>query len=445
MGEDSTNNDKNDCEEFEMIDGCPDHLDDDNNNNNRMVLEPKFADYGSIQSIGEAVPDSAPIGRDSLSTVLPLPPAKGGNDSLEDTSGTIAVAAHNTIVNMTQVDLYQRQPLLQGDKWGHASHPPASDGYYIDDDDDDQNILRKSQEPNGIIKINIPPPVREEPKFPQERWKMLVALVIFFFSSLLVLISLATVHERVPDRKTYGPLPDIFYDILGAHDWGLTVSEYLIIVAFNSMIVVIILHKHRFILARRLFLIMSLLYMYRALTMFVTVLPISSTTYYCSPKNNNTSTLEMAKRVLDMLSGMGLSINGKQTYCGDFIYSGHTLTLVISYLFIAEYTPKKLYPVHWLYWLIAVVGVFMLQLSRSHYTIDVILAYYVTTRIFWIFHTMANNVTLKQHSEKNLLARMWWFNCFLYFEGNVGGQVPRQWPDWPFPWPRRFQTKSRDS
>lgn len=41
------------------------------------------------------------------------------------------------------------------------------------------------------------------------------------------------------------------------------------------------------------------------------------------------------------------------------------------------------------------VGVVMLQLSHGHYTVDVIIAYFVTTRIFWTYHTLANNVSLK--------------------------------------------------
>jgi shingomyelin synthase len=83
---------------------------------------------------------------------------------------------------------------------------------------------------------------------------------------------------------------------------------------------------------------MGLLYMMRSVTMYVTVLPIASKTYYCSPKANNTNPLLVTKRVLQLISGFGLSINGKHTYCGDYIYSGHTVVLVLSYLIIKECT-----------------------------------------------------------------------------------------------------------
>lgn len=73
-------------------------------------------------------------------------------------------------------DLYQRQPLLpnpaKGDKWGHSSQP--TDGYI----DEDEEGLDKSGKANGVIKISMPPPIREEPRFPQERWKTLTGMNI---------------------------------------------------------------------------------------------------------------------------------------------------------------------------------------------------------------------------------------------------------------------------
>lgn len=70
--------------------------------------------------------------------------------------------------------------------------------------------------------------------------------------------------------------------------------------------------------------------------MYVTVLPVSSTKYYCSPKSNGTTIAVVSKRVFQLMSGFGLSINGKHTYCGDYIYSGHTVMLVLGYLVMAE-------------------------------------------------------------------------------------------------------------
>lgn len=45
---------------------------------------------------------------------------------------------------------------------------------------------------------------------------------------------------------------------------------------------------------------------------------------------------------------------------------------------------------------VSIAGVVTLLLARGHYSIDVIIAYWITTRIWWIFHTIANNENLKE-------------------------------------------------
>ena len=80
--------------------------------------------------------------------------------------------------------------------------------------------------------------------------------------------------------------------------------------------------------------------------MFLTVLPVADKNYLknmCSPPSNETTPLVIAQRVAKLLSGMGLAINGKHVYCGDYIYSGHTMTLIMGYLVIKECKLKHLF------------------------------------------------------------------------------------------------------
>jgi len=287
----------------------------------------------------------------------------------------------------------------------------------------------------GLVRIQMPAPHRDEPSFPREPGKTLVSLVLLGVCALVTDISLAVTHEHVPQTA---PLPDVVLDSVPTQEWGLKVSEYIILVCIVVTLLVTFMHKHRLIVMRRVFLVLAVLYLYRAVTMFVTVLPVADPNYYCSPKLNGTqgSASLYLRRSIRLLSGFGLSINGQHTYCGDYIFSGHTAVLVIFYLILADYSPRSWWPVQWLYGAVCFTGVVMVLIARGHYTVDCVIAYFVTTRIWFMYHALANNPQLKERSQSNSLSRLWWFPVLRYFEGNVGGVVPRHY-EWPLPWPRR--------
>lgn len=287
---------------------------------------------------------------------------------------------------------------------------------------------------NGAITIDVPSSDSEKTDYPMEKFKTFVALLILLCSFFFTTISLAIVHDRVPDRSVYKPLPDTFLDVIEAKDWALSVSEVFIMITTNIMLFIVLAHRHRFIVFRRLFLLLSLLYFMRSITMFVTVLPVSSESYECSEKVSHPTFDVILLRALRLCSGLGLTINGKHTYCGDYIYSGHTTILVVGYLMIYEYSPRRFWLLHWAAWVMAFTGVLMVLVSHGHYTVDVIVAYFITTRLFWLYHTLANNAFLKERSPNNYLAREWWFTFFRYFEGNVKGPVPLEY-NCPVRWP----------
>merc|ERR1719381_261915 len=75
--------------------------------------------------------------------------------------------------------------------------------------------------------------------------------------------------------------------------------------------------------------------MSRVVTMFVTVLPMSDPNYVCAPKLNHTITfLELMSRVVTIITGGGMSFSDNQKYCGDFIFSGHTMILLLCFLVV---------------------------------------------------------------------------------------------------------------
>ena len=73
-------------------------------------------------------------------------------------------------------------------------------------------------------------------------------------------------------------------------------------------------------------------------------------------------------------------------------------------------SPRRFKLLHWISFLTSLCGVVFLLLARGHYTIDVILAYYVTTRLWWSYHTLAHNNTLRTSGDHNLIANeCWWY------------------------------------
>ncbi len=53
-------------------------------------------------------------------------------------------------------------------------------------------------------------------------------------------------------------------------------------------------------------------------------------------------------------------------------------------------SPRRFWWYHWICWTLSAVGIFCILLAHDHYTVDVVVAYFITTRLFWWYHTMAN-------------------------------------------------------
>ena len=85
----------------------------------------------------------------------------------------------------------------------------------------------------------------------------------------------------------------------------------------------------------------------------MTVLPRPDTNYTCRPERDHVTLgiifrrvlmiviiitiimliiLFIFRRVVTIISGGGLSFNGRHVYCGDYIFSGHTFTMVMATL-----------------------------------------------------------------------------------------------------------------
>ncbi|KAJ8248367.1 hypothetical protein GJAV_G00241260 [Gymnothorax javanicus] len=281
-----------------------------------------------------------------------------------------------------------------------------------------------------MVQISVPEP--ERPSYPTEWRKTGVAFVYALCCFVTTTVVISVVHERVPPKEQSPPLPDKFFDVFNRVEWAFSICE------INGMLLVGLwllqwsLLKHRSIIGRRFFFIVGTLYLYRCVTMYVTTLPVPGMHFKCSPKIFGDWEAQM-RRVVKMIAGGGLSITGSHSMCGDYLYSGHTVMLTLTYLFIKEYSPKRFWVYHWMCWTLSAVGIFCILLAHDHYTVDVVVAYFITTRLFWWYHTLANQKALKETSQINPVSRVWWYRLFQYFEENVQGVVPRHF-QLPFSW-----------
>lgn len=96
------------------------------------------------------------------------------------------------------------------------------------------------------------------------------------------------------------------------------------------------------------------------------------------------------------------------------------------FFFFSLDTPRSWNFLHTLSWVLNLFGIFFILAAHEHYSIDVFIAFYITTRLFLYYHTLAN--TRAYHQSRR--ARIW-FPMFSFFECNVNGTVPNEYC-WPF-------------
>jgi shingomyelin synthase len=282
------------------------------------------------------------------------------------------------------------------------------------------------------VQPKVDPICYKPPNPPAEKRKTFVALGFMIVGLVTNAFSLALVHDRVPDRDKYPPLPDAILDNIPHLPQLMNLPDIAVLVVVPVTALVILMNKYRWIVARRAFFILSVIYLMRSVTMYLTILPIANDTVFCSPKSNETTAAVVLERVSLLLGGGGMQISGQKSVCGDYIYSGHTAILTCACLFIQEYTPKRLYLFRWISILVTGAGITILLIARGHYSIDVLIGYYAATRMFWAYHSLANNKGFKIKSPTNFHANVWWFPIFQYLEGNVDAvPLPK---DYSLPW-----------
>ncbi|CAL4107814.1 unnamed protein product, partial [Meganyctiphanes norvegica] len=252
--------------------------------------------------------------------------------------------------------------------------------------------------------------------------KTIVAISYMFLVTWITAIVMVFVHDRVPDTERHPPLPDIFLDNVPHISWAFQLCEITILLLTTTWVIILFFHKHRSIALRRFSALSGSVFLLRCATMFITSLSVPGSHLDCAPR----APAELSTKIHQawiIWQGGGLSIKGVRT-CGDYMFSGHTTALTILNFFITEYTPRRMYYLHICSWVLNVFGIFFILAAHEHYSIDVFIAFYITSRMFMYYHSLANNRAL--HQRDSFRTKIW-FPMFSYFEANIDGIIPNEY------------------
>ncbi|XP_060067272.1 sphingomyelin synthase-related protein 1-like [Ylistrum balloti] len=222
------------------------------------------------------------------------------------------------------------------------------------------------------------------PQTSQSLFKVLVSVVYLFVAHVTVSVAVIFVNDRLPDRDKYPPLPDLVLDNLPYKPWAAHAAEICLATEVLLWAVVTSIHKKGFQIAHRTFLIAGTMYWLRSVCILVTSLPVPDVNKKCYtfPESNVWDKLH---RAYQFYTRFGLQMTGAKT-CGDYIFSGHTTILTILNLFINEYAPRSRCFIRGITWCLNISGIIFILLCRGHYTIDVVIAFYISYQVFTAYH-----------------------------------------------------------
>lgn len=282
-----------------------------------------------------------------------------------------------------------------------------SGGISITDSDDDSFQTRK--------------------KLKLDRRKFALSVLYLFCSHFFSGFAVTYAQEHLPDKKKYPPLPDIFLDNLPFIPWAYRVTEGAIFVLIIMGLIMLFFHKYRFLVIQRLMIIAATIYLLRCFCVMSTAIPMPQKVYNCN-RIEVKDGWERLSRVVRFYAAIGMKSNGIKT-CGDYVFSGHTVIMTLLVLSINEYTPRNMLCLHTFNWVVGIFGVFFILLGHGHYTLDILLAFVISSKLFSYHHTIAINMSLISRDTHRLKKC---FPVLYYFEQDTDGHIPNEY-EWPLP------------
>lgn len=136
---------------------------------------------------------------------------------------------------------------------------------------------------------------RPHNKYRPDKFKALVAMIYFFLSTWVTAIVMVIVHDRVPNMDKHPPLPDIILDNLPLIPWAFGMCELCAVVLLSIWGLILVFHKHRFILIRRMFSLCGTVFLLRCVTMLITSMSVPGKHLKCEARVRRTQTFEATR------------------------------------------------------------------------------------------------------------------------------------------------------
>ncbi|CAH0515802.1 unnamed protein product [Peronospora belbahrii] len=244
----------------------------------------------------------------------------------------------------------------------------------------------------------------------------------------VVILDLAKQNTNV---KT---LPDLGHDLfkfvmtkIYGHttyiEWFDLPDEFLAAVGTLTSFI-LILHPRRLLIIRRFCFIFAIINLMRACCVAVTSLPDASPMCISQfdTDRGNYKPLPIFPKAF-FRAWKVLIRPSQHITCGDMIFSGHAVFLILCCMFARTYCvrsefstpftrrfPSVLWMIRYYNYILSAFGIFAIVGTRLHYTLDVLIAIYITIQVWLTYHWLMNHpedtfalIKWLEHAEVHLV------------------------------------------
>jgi len=206
---------------------------------------------------------------------------------------------------------------------------------------------------------------------------------MLLFSLWLMSATVVYAGIRAPDNVP--DLPDLGFDFLPSLYDKDSIGNNLLVITGIFTLCRCILHRKGLTMMRRFSFLWMILIIGRCTTLVATSYPDPSRSCrsYKAPSTMTSFLIESVYRP-EFLT------------CGDLMYSGHTVYFTLMGLLWSYYS---IYNFEKLVWIPIGLSLLILVATRVHYLNDVIIAFYLTNLVWYLYHVVATEPSLRKHSK----------------------------------------------